>query len=302
MPSASKAQARLMEGIAHGDIPPKGGLTREKAEEWAEADEEQGTKDLPERKKKKKKLHKSFETLYKAVSKIPEDLIKGVWEHWDKLEPESGYYYHATTEERAEEIASRGHLKTHGPSYGTNQASWPDGGTEKRSYFSDKPSTARYFIPDGKPTLLRVHKSRAKIVPEKGTGDFITRDHIKAEHLEKLAPDGSWLPLKSLSKALSPGQPAPPRPSKKRAPRPETPFDPLEGVHHSSAPYQFRPHRLKDLIDLHKLDAYDAPAVKNVKIRHYVASAHHAFRKLGFASRPSFSLLKSMVKELKCSE
>ena len=37
MPAKSKAQMRLMQGIAHGSIPSKGGLSRAKAKEFAEA-------------------------------------------------------------------------------------------------------------------------------------------------------------------------------------------------------------------------------------------------------------------------
>jgi hypothetical protein len=110
--------------------------------------------------------------------------------------------------------------------------------------------------------------------------------------------------LRDLVKALAPGQPAPPKPIKKRAPRPESPFDPLEGAKHSSAPYQFRPHRLKDLWQLHKLDAYEPSSVKNVKIRRYVAAMKQAAikPKVGFPSVPSMRILKSFIAELKCTE
>jgi hypothetical protein len=47
MPAKSQAQFRLLQGIAHGSIAPKGGLTPEKAAEYVSG---QSPKGLPERK------------------------------------------------------------------------------------------------------------------------------------------------------------------------------------------------------------------------------------------------------------
>ena len=47
MPAKSKSQFRLMEGIAHGSIEPKGSLTPAKAAEYVKG---QSPKRLPERK------------------------------------------------------------------------------------------------------------------------------------------------------------------------------------------------------------------------------------------------------------
>lgn len=55
----------------------------------------------------------------------------------------------------------------------------------------------------------------------------------------------------------SPGLPIAPRPSRKRAPRPKAPFDVVEGVSHPSTVYQFKPHRLGDLQELHTQDSYE---------------------------------------------
>ena len=52
MPVRSQAQRRLMEGIAHGSIKPKGTLTPSKAQEFISATPK-GAK-LPERKTRKK--------------------------------------------------------------------------------------------------------------------------------------------------------------------------------------------------------------------------------------------------------
>lgn len=50
MPAKSKAQFRMMKGIAEGSIPPKGGLTRKTAGEYVEG---QSPKKLPAKAKKK---------------------------------------------------------------------------------------------------------------------------------------------------------------------------------------------------------------------------------------------------------
>ncbi len=51
MPARSRAQFRLMQGIAHGSIKDKGGLTKRKAAEYVKG---QSPKSLPERVKKAK--------------------------------------------------------------------------------------------------------------------------------------------------------------------------------------------------------------------------------------------------------
>lgn len=51
MPARSKAQFRMMEGIAHGSIKPKGGLTKAKAAEYVAG---QSPKGLPEKAKRGK--------------------------------------------------------------------------------------------------------------------------------------------------------------------------------------------------------------------------------------------------------
>lgn len=51
MPARSKAQFRYMQGVAHGSIKPKGGLSRAQAQEFV--DKTGSYKSLPEKKKKK---------------------------------------------------------------------------------------------------------------------------------------------------------------------------------------------------------------------------------------------------------
>lgn len=55
MPTESKVQFRMMQGICHGTIKPPGGLTREKACEFVKG---QSPKDLPERKTETSTRHK----------------------------------------------------------------------------------------------------------------------------------------------------------------------------------------------------------------------------------------------------
>lgn len=53
MPAKSKAQFRLMKGIAEGTIPPRGSLTKKVAKEFVK--ETKSVKGLPEHAKKKRK-------------------------------------------------------------------------------------------------------------------------------------------------------------------------------------------------------------------------------------------------------
>jgi hypothetical protein len=63
MPATSKAQFRLMKGIAEGTIAPKGGLTKEKAAEYVSG---QSPKGLPE-KVKQRALHRYVSKIEKAT-------------------------------------------------------------------------------------------------------------------------------------------------------------------------------------------------------------------------------------------
>jgi len=60
---------------------------------------------------------------------------------------DEGYLYHGTNHDRARDIAESG-LDTHKPSYGTDQEAWPDGSTDKRSYFTQKADHAWQFSPE----------------------------------------------------------------------------------------------------------------------------------------------------------
>jgi len=112
-----------------------------------------------------------------------------------RVPSEPGFQYHATNLENAQAIADSGRMTPQRPWYGTEQTAWPDGGVEKRIYFTPKAETAHSFAPaEGQPVLLRVSE---KYVPhrESGTGDTFARQSIPAQYLEVARQDGSWVPL-----------------------------------------------------------------------------------------------------------
>jgi hypothetical protein len=103
------------------------------------------------------------------------------------------FVYHATSEERAREMASGGELIPHRPNYGTEQDAWPDGSTSKRSYFIGDPAHAGSFAPEeGKPVLLRVPAEGMK---RESTGDRFTNKPIPVHKVEIFGRDGSWYRL-----------------------------------------------------------------------------------------------------------
>lgn len=106
---------------------------------------------------------------------------------------EPGFLYHATNAERAREIQASGELKTFPPDFGTDQAAWPDGGVEPRSYWNPNAGTVHSFAPEeGASVVLRTRKTAA--FKREGTGDFFARGPIAADQLEVLTADG-WKPL-----------------------------------------------------------------------------------------------------------
>ncbi len=115
---------------------------------------------------------------------------------WTSLPGEPGYYYHATSDTNLHDIRDSGHLQTYGPSHGTDQNVWPDGGGERRSYFAESPKIASSFTPEnGKPVILRVPREAANFRRESGTHDIYSRGTIGAGKLEFYGKDGSWHPV-----------------------------------------------------------------------------------------------------------
>ena len=104
------------------------------------------------------------------------------------------YVYHATNMERAFDIASEG-LKPHRPWEFTDQETWPDGGTERRVYFSRDLGAIWAFAPEeGQPAALRVPVDTV-VLRGDGTGDVFARKRVPAGAIEILH-ENSWLRLR----------------------------------------------------------------------------------------------------------
>ena len=113
-------------------------------------------------------------------------------------ESEEGYVYHGTNKERALDIAETGNLETHRPLEHTDQEMWPDGKTEKRSYFTKNAGTAYQFTPEGgDPVLLRM-KQDPTVHKTESTGDLYSTKKIPSDRLEILDESGLWRPLEQL--------------------------------------------------------------------------------------------------------
>ena len=117
--------------------------------------------------------------------------------HGDDVPSDDAFLYHATSLERAYDIAVEG-LATHGPSWGTDQDVWPDGSTERRSYWNPLANLTWMFSPEGEPVILRAPRDAVAFRRERGTGDFYARKKIPAEHLEIVDAEGRWHPISDL--------------------------------------------------------------------------------------------------------
>ena len=143
------------------------------------------------------------EDIRKARAATPAKPLAFPWQIHDlnkkkDVKSDPGYLYHATTAERAQDIAEEG-LKIHTPSHGTDQHAWPDGSTEKRSYFTRKADSAWQFAPEeGKPAILRM-KRDAAVHKRESTGDFYSKKKIPADKLEILGDDKQWHSVSELA-------------------------------------------------------------------------------------------------------
>lgn len=109
---------------------------------------------------------------------------------------EGQYLYHATNEENARSIMQQG-LKPHKPHEFTDQRVWPDGGVDRRSYFSADPKVTESFAPvEGQPVFFRVPRTAAQFQRESGTGDWYARQRIVPHVIEFLGADGQWHSLR----------------------------------------------------------------------------------------------------------
>ena len=128
---------------------------------------------------------------------------------------DEGYVYHATNHDRARDIAESG-LDVHKPSYGTDQEAWPDGSTDKRSYFTKQADHAWQFSPEeGKPALLRM-KQDSTIHSRESTGDFYSKKKILANKIEVLGDDKQWHPISELSESKAAPKTEPKKPLHER--------------------------------------------------------------------------------------
>lgn len=108
------------------------------------------------------------------------------------------YMYHATNMDNVHDILDSRKIKTHKPSHGTDQTSWPDGSTKKRSYWTHDEKTLNYFYPEhGTPKKLRVPKN-AHTFKRESTGDHYLEKDIPIDNVE-IHHKGEWKPLSSFS-------------------------------------------------------------------------------------------------------
>src|SRR5271165_3516182 len=109
---------------------------------------------------------------------------------------EPGYIYHGTATDRLYDIMDSGYVDIHKPWHGTEQGSWPDGSTEKRSYWSNNPATVANFVnrDHGKPIIIRTRHDPSIFKKEKGTGDIVTTKRIPISKLEVLV-NNKWEPV-----------------------------------------------------------------------------------------------------------
>ncbi len=112
------------------------------------------------------------------------------------VESHPDFVYHATNAERAADIASMG-LRRFRPNEFTDQRTWPDGATERRSYFTPTAQNSWQFAPEeGMPVLLRVPAAGHPFKRET-TGDIYSTKDVPASKIEALSDKG-WLPLTSI--------------------------------------------------------------------------------------------------------
>jgi hypothetical protein len=115
-----------------------------------------------------------------------------------EVNSEEGYAYHATNLGRLHDIADTGKLNTYRAHEFTDQDTWPDGSTEKRSYFSHRADVVWQFAPEeGTPVLIRTPDKGLKV---ERTGDVYSQKPISSSRLEYLGADKNWHPVNDLKK------------------------------------------------------------------------------------------------------
>lgn len=135
-----------------------------------------------------------FESIY------DEEMIRPGKPRENATTRENDYYYHTTYSYTVSDIKYSGKLKTGRPQDSEvwtdePQQIWPDGSSERRSYWCKTEADTIKFSRDDA-TVIRVH---AKDVPggmkSEGTGDYYARKSIPASKLEYLGEDEQWHPI-----------------------------------------------------------------------------------------------------------
>lgn len=112
-----------------------------------------------------------------------------------------GYAYHVTGRDAVLDIVSDGFMRPFKPSHGSDQDTWPDGGTEKRVYFAKTYEEAlKFYNPDlGKRVMLRVPVGSVNLCDEGRGLDAFSRKPVKVAMVEYETVDGGgeWQPLTS---------------------------------------------------------------------------------------------------------
>lgn len=111
---------------------------------------------------------------------------------------DENYLYHGTSQDRLNDIMTAGKMGTFRPWHGTEQDAWPDGSTEKRSYWGPSPTHVEPFIPDYPPALVRAQRAHVNARPERGTGDFYAVKPVSTRHLEYFDGVG-WRPVSDMA-------------------------------------------------------------------------------------------------------
>lgn len=114
------------------------------------------------------------------------------------LKPDPNYLYHGTNDQNLYDIAQSGFLNVFEPSHGTDQETWPDGETEERSYWTQNPATTLFFIPHGKPVIIRTKHIPSKFHKERNTNDFYTTQPVPIKQLEVLV-NNNWIPVNQIT-------------------------------------------------------------------------------------------------------
>jgi hypothetical protein len=115
------------------------------------------------------------------------------------------YVYHATSAERAVEIAHDGMLYAHEPHEHTDdQRAWPDGSVEKRVYFGETTNLSHFAPEEGEPVILRMPRP-AGIRRDGRTPDLYIAGDVDASQMEVCLAGGEWIALSELARPEASG-------------------------------------------------------------------------------------------------